>query len=92
MAPGADTVAVHVFHHDIDAVAAGTKRNRLPVERRVLHRLFQELLGNVHLHGIFKRLRYLAGNAGDAAEDVDRAALNAVLGDEGDVLVLDLQR
>ncbi len=58
----------------------------------MLHRLLQQLLRNVDLHGVFEGLRDSPGDSGDTSEDVDRAALNAVLGREGDVLVLDLQR
>ncbi len=92
VAPGAHAIAIHVLHHNVDAVAAGAKRNRLPVERGVLHRLFQQLRGHIHLHRVFKRLRNSSGDSGHATEDVDRAPLNAVLGDKGNVLVLHLQR
>ena len=57
----------------------------------MVHRLFQQLRWNVHLHRVLEGLRHLTGDAGDATEDVDRATLDAIFGDERDVLVLDLQ-
>src|SRR5271165_5734266 len=90
--PRTDTVPVDVLHHQIDAIASGTQRDGLPVERGMLQRLLQQILRHVDLHRVLEGLRYASGNSGDPAEYVHRAALDAVFRCKRDVLVLDLER
>src|ERR1035438_10807836 len=92
VAPTAGAISVDVLNDDIKTVSilADPQRHSLPVDRGILGCLGQQLNGNVDLNGIFEGLDDLAGQSGDAAEDIDCAALDAVLILERDVAVLDL--
>src|ERR1035441_5300636 len=92
VAPTAGAITVDVLNDDIKTVSilADAQRYSLPVDRGILGCLGQQFNGNVNLNRIFEGLDDLAGQSGDAAEDIDCAALNAVLILERDVAVLDL--
>src|SRR5208283_894849 len=76
---------------DIQPVASGTQGHCLPIKRRMLHRLLQQLGRNVDLHRVLESLRDPSSQPGDATEDVHRSTLDTVFAEKGNVFVLDLQ-
>src|ERR1700690_3105741 len=92
VAPVAGAISINVFNDDSEAISilADAQWHSLPVDRGIFGGLGQQLNGNVDLNGIFEGLYDLAGQSGDAPEDIDRAAHDTVLVLEGDVAVLDL--
>ncbi len=94
MAPTPGAISVHVLNHDVQTIAilADAQRQSFPVHRRIFGGLGQQFHRHIDLHRIFKGLHDLAGERRHASEDIDRAALHAVLVLESDVAVLDLNR
>src|ERR1035438_9984820 len=86
VAPVAGAISVNVFNDDIEAISilADAQRDSLPVDRGIFGGLGQQLNGNIDLNGIFEGLYDLAGQSGDAPEDIDRAAHDTVLVLDGD--------
>ena len=90
LAPGSHPVPVHIFYHDIHAIAPGAQWNRLPVNLRTFRRLGQQLGWNIRLHRIFKGLCDVSGQCRNPAKNVDHTALHSVFVYESDVTVFQL--
>src|SRR5258708_19578967 len=94
MAPGPSAISVHILNDNVQTVAikADPQRQRFPVHRSILGGLGQQFYRHIDLHRVFKGLYDLARERRHATEDIDGAALHAVLVLERDVALLDLNR
>src|SRR5262249_52431513 len=79
-----------VFDDYVELVQAGTKRNRLLVDRRAGDGLLEERFGKIAGDGIFKGLHDVAGHIGDASVDIERGGLHAADAVKFEVAVGDL--